>query len=273
MDKLSILIINHETPEGTSKLIKHIRKYFNPQNYDLTVVDNSTWFPLEESDIQNTYNKGFDQVVIDWLKNKRKEKYIGYWTLNSDCLLKPIDYTSELLKYLKEDHNIGLLSTLVNETKGWGNTEPLAHPQNIRTNTPAQIGYIDFQSAIISHNLLNKFLFNNDLVYYLGGLDMDFNLCCEKWGYLKVLLPHLEITHLGAQSYREKNGDLIYERIDATVDKEQEEHISKLHLEDTIKSGNGLMEYGIQKRYGVDIFVERSRMVLTPSISYKIKGE
>ena len=272
MEKIAILIINHETPEQTQKLADHIFTYFDKNNYDLTLVDNSRWFPLDTADIKNTYNKGFDQVVIEWLKEKRSKNYAGYWTLNSDCLLTEVDYAKELLKYLRPESTVGLLSTLVHERKGWGNDDPLQNPQNIKHNTPQEIGYVDFQSAIISKNLLDKFIFNNDLVYYLGGLDMDFNICCENNGYKKVLLPHLELTHLGAQSYREADGTLITERVDQIVKEDELKHISRLHLEDSISTGNGLMEYGIRKRYNLDIFIERSRMVQTPAISYK-EGE
>ena len=89
----------------------------------------------------------------------------------------------------------GLLSTLIHEPKapGWGDSSPLQNPQNIKSDTDNIIGYIDFQSAIISRSLLNSFPFNNDLVYFLGGLDVDFNLCCETLGLLKVLTQELEL--------------------------------------------------------------------------------
>ena len=271
MYKIAILIINHETPTQTQELVNHITSHMCPGSYDLTVVDNSKWFPLSTADIKNSRNEGFDQVVINWLKTNRDKNYLGYWTLNSDCILKDVDYTSEIIKYLNKDSNIGLLSTLIHEKKapGWGDDSPLQNPQNIHPGVVSEIGYIDFQSAIISRNLLNKFAFNNDLVYYLGGLDMDFNLCCEKWGYKKVILPHLEMTHLGAQSYREQNGDLVTMKIDMTVEEDQRTHIKRFHLEDEVRSGNSLMAYGIRKRYDLDIIIERNRMINLQTRQYQ----
>lgn len=75
--KLAILIINHETPEETKELIKHIHTYFIPDNFDLTVADNSKWYTLETADIHNPHNPGFDQTVIKWLKDV-KGNYAGY---------------------------------------------------------------------------------------------------------------------------------------------------------------------------------------------------
>ncbi len=262
MNKIAILIINHETPEETQRLVDNINNYFISDNFDLTVVDNSQWYPMAVSDIKNNYNKGFDQVVIDWLKENKSKDYLGYWTLNSDCILKPKDYTETIINYLQDDR-IGLLSTVVHEPKapGWGDSSPLQNPQNIKSDTDSIIGYIDFQSAIISRSLLNSFPFNNDLVYFLGGLDIDFNLCCETLGLLKVLTQELELIHLGAQSYREPDGSLVTMKVDEHVDKDEYEHMKRLHLTDFIASGDQLMAYGIQKRYNVELASERMRMI------------
>ena len=273
MDKIAILIINHETPDQVNALKNHIETHFISDNYDLTIVDNSKWFPFEDADIKNSFNRGFDQVVIDWLKHNKPRNYAGYWTLNSDCLLKPMDYTEDIIKYLNGDSQIGMVSTLIHETKGWGNTDALQHPQNIKTEMPAKIGYIDFQSAIISRSLLQEFIFDNNLVYYLGGLDMDFNMLADSKGMFKILLPHLEIIHLGAQSYREPTGELITERVDEIVKQDELNHIDRFHLSEIASSGTLLMEYGFKQRYGMDIFVERSRMIQTPTTPYTEKGE
>ena len=130
MDKLAILIINHETPVETQRLIDHINKFFHDK-YDLTIVDNSKWFKLDTAHIKNSKNMGFDQVVLKWLKDVRG-KYVGYWVLNSDCILNPVDYIQTIVEYLSTDPNIGLLSTLVHEKKGWGDTSDLQNPQNIK---------------------------------------------------------------------------------------------------------------------------------------------
>ena len=270
MDKIAILIINHETPEETQRLITTIQTHFNPDNFDLTVVDNSLWYPLEQADISHSYNKGFDQVVIDWLKESKSKDYLGYWTLNSDCILKPKDYTETIIKYL-QDTRIGLISTVVHEPKapGWGDTSPLQNPQNLKRETDAKVGYIDFQSAIISRGLLNSFPFDNDLVYFLGGLDVDFNLCCEQYNLFKVVINELELIHLGAQSYREPDGQLVKMKRDEYVHKDEYEHMKKLHLTDFIISGDQLMAYGIKKRYNLDLASERMRMIDTVESVYK----
>ena len=49
MNKIAILIINHETPEETQKLVDNINNYFISDNFDLTVVDNSQWYPMAVS--------------------------------------------------------------------------------------------------------------------------------------------------------------------------------------------------------------------------------
>jgi hypothetical protein len=267
VDKIAILIINHETPEETQKLVDNINNYFIADNFDLTVVDNSVWYPMPNANIKNTRNRGFDQVVIDWLKENKSKEYLGYWTLNSDCIIKPQDYTESIINYLK-DHKIGLLSTLIHEPRGWGDSSPLQNPQNIKSDHNTTIGYIDFQSAIISRGLLNVFKFDNDLVYFLWGLDIDFNLCCEKYNLLKVLIQDLELMHLGAQSYREPDGSLITMKLDEVVDDEEQEHIKRLHLNSFVKDGGQLMTYGIKKRYGLDLGSERQRMQGIPQEEY-----
>ena len=267
MNKIAILIINHETPAETQKLVNHL--HCDKTKFDLTLVENSTFHCVEFPDIKNNFNKGFDQTVIDWLKDNKDENYLGYWTLNSDCLLEEVDYVSEICKFL-EDKRIGLLSTLVHEkvAPGWGDHTPLQHPQNIDTGYPSEIGYIDFQSAIISKTLLDNFKIDNNLVYYLGGLDMDFNLACEKNGLKKILIPHLKLEHLGAQSYREEDGSLIIMRKDEIVAKEELEHIKKWHLDGIVSNGGQLMGYGINKRYGCQLALEKTRMLQVTTKKY-----
>ena len=85
-NKIAILIINYEQPKLVENLVNQI-KFFNNNLYDLTIIDNSINDVYKNANIINNKNLGYDQVVSRWLQEKSTENYLGYWLLNSDCIL------------------------------------------------------------------------------------------------------------------------------------------------------------------------------------------
>lgn len=195
VNKIAILIINYYTPEYVEALYEQIQTLFDKSLYDISIVDNSckekrTPIATKINDI----NLGFDQTVIQWLSDVGKLQYAGYWVLNSDCIIKTnTDFVKNYLELLNNDDTIGLIGTRVVQ-RATGIPQVIA-PEGVVSTA----GYIDFQSAIISHSLLSKVSFEGSF-YFHGGLDLDFNIFCTQFGLKMLVDGRGTIEHEGCAS-------------------------------------------------------------------------
>lgn len=243
MNKLAILIINYETPELVKNLHQTINKNFKFDNYDLTIIDNSKEKKYEEANIYNSENLGFDQVVIKWLLEKRKNNYAGYWLINSDIILEKKDYTEKILSFLK-DTTIGLLSTRINENAALKKYNLPLKPQNLILDYNAKIEYMDFQCTVISNKLAQLFINDSNTNYFFAGLDIDFNLLCENKKLKKILIKDLIVKHLGNTSPSDDEAFKKYKK--------------KKNLDKNLQNFE-LISKCIQARYGIKNIINKKQ--------------
>jgi len=188
--KLAVLIVNYETPEYVEKLVNQF-SVFNKDSYDLFIVDNSVLHQTPLATKTNDINIGFDQTVLAWLKEVKDKEYIGYWLLNTDCELDVHEnYVDRYKLLLENDINIGLIGSRVVVDGNFGNI-----PQyNAPAGAVSKVGYVDFQSTVISKELLNKFPFEGS-DYFHGGLDFDFNLKSHEMGMYILVDGRTTVFH------------------------------------------------------------------------------
>lgn len=185
LNKIAILIITYKTYELTEKLVRQLKTY-DENLYDLTIIDNSN------------NNIGFDQAVIKWLEEKRKENYAGYWLINNDIELDlSKDYLSKFLEYIEYDDKLGLISTKITDD------QPYGMPQKLNYSVPMLAKYVDFQSTVITRYLINN-LDLTDADYFFGGLDLDISITALKHNF-KILIDYrFSVHHKYHQSFNEK---------------------------------------------------------------------
>lgn len=185
LNKIAILIITYNTHELTEKLVNQL-KYYNSDLYDLTVIDNSV----------NNY--GFDQTVIKWLEENKKNNYLGYWLINNDIELDiNFNYLEKFIEYINLDDTIGIISTKITDDL------PYIIPQKFNYDKPMLVNYVDFQSSVITKHLINKLNFN-EANYFFGGLDLDICINALK-NNLKILIDYrFSVYHKFHQSFNKK---------------------------------------------------------------------
>ena len=133
---------------------------------------------------------------------------------------------------------------------------------------------MDLQSAIISDTLLMNFKMDEHLVYFLGGLDLDLNICADRHNMKKVLIPELNLFHKGGQSYINKDGTFNDTPYDNTVWQDTQNFIKTLGniTEDDgrpIEVNTRLMAYGIRKRYGLNMYDLRNELLNRAPVAYE----
>lgn len=185
LNKIAILIITYKTYELTERLKRQLKSY-DENLSDLTIIDNSD------------NNLGFDQAVIQWLKEKRTEDYAGYWLINNDIDLDlEQDYLNKFLEYIEYDNELGLISTKIIDE------QPYGMPQKLNHSIPMLAKYVDFQSTVLTRYLVNQLDFDG-ADYFFGGLDLDVSITANKLN-LKILIDYrYSIHHKYHQSFNEK---------------------------------------------------------------------
>lgn len=227
--KLSIIIINYNTPEVTSNCLKSIEKYrktFN-FNFEIILIDNAPTIDYKfEFDfpqivyLRTEENIGFGRANNLGMKLAKGEFFL---LLNSDTLLVD-DSLNNCISYMSESKNasVGLVgSKLLNSDMSYQHSyypfvknsllsyfkanNPILNKlfkinqYFIERYEPTQVG--DISGAFM---LLRKEVFEKT-----KGFDPDFFLYCEEteWcrnriskNYKIVYLPDTRIIHLGGQS-------------------------------------------------------------------------
>jgi len=194
-DKLAVIIVNYNTKASMDQLVESFNA-MKQDRFDLYIIENGSRHGQRIENAHTTYetNLGWDQATIRFLKDfKHKKKYAGYWMLNSDIVLDPnTNYINNFLKHLSNNRNAGLISTFIEDVIPRSDV-----PQNQNYGFVSKIGYVDFQSAVLSQPLLDKMTFTNTEAYFHGGLDVDINMVGTQNGFEFILDNTMSAHHLG----------------------------------------------------------------------------
>jgi glycosyltransferase involved in cell wall biosynthesis/GT2 family glycosyltransferase len=264
MKKLAVVIVNYETPELIEKLVQQF-SVLDQTLFDLYIIDNSKKYISKYATIRHSINVGFDQAIAAWLNENKHLGYLGYWILNSDITLDlKFDYLRNFINLLEHDNTIGLLSTKVICKK------PYKIAQEMVPDNDVWIAkYVDFQSTVLSRQLLQK-LNIGSIPYFHGGLDLEINLKAEELGMRVVIDARSTVTH---------EGQVSWNALDANVT--INDHMSRLGIQytgkdDAVSKNEFLVVKGLSRFYPDIVNVQgainvKHRLFNTPLISYSKK--
>lgn len=225
--KLSIIIINHNTPDLVYNCVRSIKKYLHNISYEIIVVDNGSKEGLRVQDLglgkvlptadcqllALKENLGFGKGNNLGAK-KAKGQYL--WFLNSDTLL--IDSSIEkLLDFLDQKKEIGIASPILYNDIECKKIQPFffAKFQSlsnliIRRNRPKMIDPSTGEEFFETDVVVGASLFiKKEIFDKVGGFDKnifmffeDDDLCfrVKKLGFRVVVYCRSKIVHLQGKS-------------------------------------------------------------------------
>ncbi|MGG3887080.1 glycosyltransferase [Brevibacillus panacihumi] len=217
--KTSIVILTHNHLEITQFCIDSIRKYTNPQYYELIIVDNAStdgtvqWLK-QQQDIRSIYNQENMGFPAGCNQGMRIATGNNIMLLNNDVVVTE-GWLENLLKCLYSRDDIGAVGPVTNRCSYY-QTIPVNY-QNLE----------EMQSFASTYNQSNPtmweerlkligyaFLFKKEVYRSVGELDEifspgnfeddDFSLRIRQAGYKLILCKDTFIHHFGSVSFREK---------------------------------------------------------------------
>ena len=224
MHKLSIIIINYNTPEMTEKAIRNFIDQEPELSFVFILVDNSTekFFSSELANslginlIINKKNVGFARAVNQGLKEAGGEYVL---LLNSDVLIENRS-VSRLINYMEKNKDVGIIGPRMVFPDGrlqlscgrfpafWREFFRLTRlykiipystflsEKELRTNSNDAIN-VDWVSGgclLIKRELFNK-LKGTDEKYFLGGEDFDLGWRANQAGFRIIYYPKAKAVH------------------------------------------------------------------------------
>lgn len=224
--KTSIVILTHNHLEITQFCIDSIRKYTNPQYYELIIVDNAStdgtvqWLK-QQQDIRSIYNQENMGFPAGCNQGMRIATGNNIMLLNNDVVVTE-GWLENLLKCLYSRDDIGAVGPVTNRCSYY-QTIPVNY-QNLE----------EMQSFASTYNQSNPtmweerlkligyaFLFKKEVYRSVGELDEifspgnfeddDFSLRIRQAGYKLILCKDTFIHHFGSVSFNEK--PIEYQRL------------------------------------------------------------
>jgi len=224
MHKLSIIIINYNTPEMTEKAIRNFIAQEPELSFEFILVDNSTekFFSSEIAAkldiklIKNNYNSGFAKAVNQGLKEARGEYVL---LLNSDVLIEK-KAISRLIDYSEKNEKVGIIGPGMVFPDGrfqpsagrfpafWREFLRLSGLYKIipgsillikkelerKPNDPRVVDWVSGGCLLIKRELFNK-LKGTDEKYFLGGEDFDLGWRAQQAGFKIIYYPQVKTAH------------------------------------------------------------------------------
>lgn len=223
--KLSIIIINYNTPNLVYDCVKSVVKHLRNVSYEIIVVDNGSQEELRiRNDELGKILPAFNFQLLTLKTNlgfgagnnagAKKAKGDILWFLNSDTLLVD-DSIKRLFEFLDQNKNVGIASPIVYNDVECRNIQPFffAKFQSlgnliIRRNRPktnfSENEYFETDVVVGASLITRKEIFNK-----LGGFDEnifmffeDDDLCfrAKKMGYRVAVYCQSQIVHLQGKS-------------------------------------------------------------------------
>lgn len=229
MEKISVIIINYNTPAVTKQAIQALLQ--NRANFDVEIIliDNGSkekmirdeWFrEVVHIYIENDTNRGFAGAV-----NQGLEKATGgyIFLLNSDAFVNS-STLSGMVHFLKENKNYGIVGPKTVYTNGSfqisaGNFPSIFgeflvatklykiinHPlflmeKNFSKNSSSiSVDWISGGCMMITKEVVDRIgIFDEH--FFFGVEDMDYCYRAKKGGFSVEYLPLVEVTHLHSYS-------------------------------------------------------------------------
>lgn len=155
MKKLSVIIINYNTPVMTKKVYKTFLNMEKNLDFEIILIDNGSKYGIDKiffkklgaNIIINNSNLGFAKAVNQGIK-KSHSKFI--LLLNSDVLIDN-NAISRALKYMEKDKKIGILGI------------KLVYPN--RKIQPSFGNFPDFWNDFMRFSMLSKIIPGGTLIY------------------------------------------------------------------------------------------------------------
>lgn len=219
---VSIIILNWNGLEDTKECLNSINN-IDYENYKIYVLDNGSrgndaeilkdFYRENVTVIKSAKNLGFaegNNYIYEKIRNINETEYI--LLLNNDTIVKP-NILSELIKSIKKDNNIGIISSMIkyyNSDDIWfgggkinwwiGGIKHKKHENNRYTDFLTGCSML-FHKSIIDEL---EYLFNKDYFCYFEDADL-----CErvkKLGYkLKVIDSSVIFHKVSSSSIKESN--------------------------------------------------------------------
>jgi len=223
--KLSVIIINYNTPRMTIKAIETFKKNVEDFNFEIILIDNNSQEKISTEDvdrlqvklIQNSKNLGFAKAV-----NQGMEVSAGDFVLllNSDVLVKN-NSVKQMMDYLENNSMAGIVGPLFYYPNGQHQPSAGKFPSLSREVIRfSMIGKIFFGGTVIYNNFFAIKFFKQpsevdwlsggcmlvrrqvikqigllDENYFFGIEDFDYCLRAKKVGWKIMFLPSAEIIH------------------------------------------------------------------------------
>gem|GEM_PF-692845 len=224
MFKLSVIIINYNTPDMTERVIKNFYAQESDLSVEFILIDNSTekFFSSETAGklgvklIKNNYNAGFAAAVNQGLKEARGEYVL---LLNSDVLIENRS-VSRLTAYMEKNKDVGIIGLRMVFPHGrlqlscgrfpafWpeflrlsglyrifsGST--LLNKKELENNSkiPIAVDWVSGGCLLIKRELFKR-LNGVDEKYFLGGEDFDLGWRARQAGFKTMYYPKAKAVH------------------------------------------------------------------------------
>lgn len=239
--KLSIIIVNFNTPELTIQAVNSCYKFINKKEFEVIVVDNGSSTGKITEELKNFHNlkliKSEENIGFGRANNLGFEKSTGEFVflLNSDAYL--IDELSVplMINYLNENDDVGVVGPNLLKANGsknyaYGNLLGFRKmisdmgickiPDNSKSDyatfkacdskIPKEVGYLAAAGIIIKRHIIEKYgLFDPQFFLYFEDMEMGWRY--NKVQIKSVLLPEAIIVHLGGGSIDPSNNFILNE--------------------------------------------------------------
>lgn len=229
---VAVILLNWNRLEYTSACINSIRKFCNPDLYDIIVADNGSidqsldflesHFP-DIIFIDNKTNLGFSEGNNRALNISIVEGYLYSLVLNNDTVIEQ-DFLSNLVDYLDNNDNVAAVQpaiyNLPQKYKLWNGGSyfnkffgiPYSKTNNKRQNSsnPQKVDWLTGCCMLIRNTALKKSgLFNKHYFLYYEDVELSFRLK-KNYGDL-YYLPNVKIYHeagVSSKNVANKEGNL-----------------------------------------------------------------
>lgn len=228
--KLSIIIVNFNTPELTIQAVNSCYKFINNQEFEIIVVDNGSTTGKITEEFKNFHNlkliESRDNIGFGRANNLGFENSIGKYVLllNSDAYLIDEQSVRLMIDYLSKNDKVGIVGPNFLKADGtknyaYGNllsfrkylsdmgVFPISknNYSNYSTykvcdvDSPTEVDYLGAAGIILKRDeIIKNGLF--DPKFFLYFEDMELGWRYNKNGCKSVLLPAAQIVHLGGES-------------------------------------------------------------------------
>jgi len=220
---LSVIIVNHKTPELTSDCLASLSALPHPEDREIIVIDNASGddsFELLQAQapgrfklLANQENLGFGGA-----NNRGAKEASGRYLLflNSDTIVRD-DIFQEAARIFAENEKIGIISPRLEDEHGKNQADACGSFPTLASTVIKKLKKINEQSENNEMRSVDwvsgcALFIRQDLFSRLGGFDEDFflyfedvDLCrrVKNLGYEIIVTKKFCLTHLGGRSLKQ----------------------------------------------------------------------